>query len=95
MKHALLDLYWKYYQEPEESAELLNTELELCDGIDEEMGKKLLKMIDLHDEHLDQATLMAFELGFKLAASLASELTQEPHLFLTESHLTMVSVQKE
>ena len=46
----------------------------LCDGIDAESRRKLLRLLDVQNTLLARSTLMSFTAGFKLAAGIAGEL---------------------
>ena len=47
---------------------------EVRDGMDDEKRKKLLRLLDAQNILLEEATLMSFTAGFKLAAGIAGEL---------------------
>ena len=46
----------------------------LCDGIDAESRRKLLRLLDAQNALLVEAKLMSFTAGFKLAWGMAKEL---------------------
>ena len=47
---------------------------EVRDGMDDEKRKKLLRLLDAQNILLEEATLMSFTAGFKLAWGMAREL---------------------
>ena len=47
---------------------------EVRDGMDDEKRKKLLRLLDAQNILLEEATLMSFTAGFKLAWGMAKEL---------------------
>ena len=47
---------------------------EVRDGMDDEKRKKLLRLLDAQNMLLEEATLMSFTAGFKLAWGMAKEL---------------------
>ena len=47
---------------------------EVREGMDDEKRKKLLRLLDAQNILLEEATLMSFTAGFKLAAGIAGEL---------------------
>ena len=47
---------------------------EVRDGMDDEKRKKLLRLLDAQNILLEEATLMSFTAGFKLACGMAKEL---------------------
>ena len=47
---------------------------EVREGMDDEKRKKLLRLLDAQNILLEEATLMSFTAGFKLAADIAGEL---------------------
>ena len=46
----------------------------LCDGINAESRRKLLRLLDAQNALLAESKLMSFTAGFKLAADIAGEL---------------------
>ena len=55
----------------------------LCDGIDAESRRKLLRLLDAQNTLLVESKLMSFTAGFKLAAGIAGELGA-PYSFDTD-----------
>ena len=47
---------------------------EVREGMDDEKRKKLLRLLDAQNMLLEEATLLSFTAGFKLAAGIAGEL---------------------
>lgn len=91
VKHALMDLYWNYCSHPTECQELREVTSTLKAGLDDAQKVLLLRLQDLSHQHQDDAAFNAFEIGFKLAASLAIELSLSPRLFCDEDHLALES----
>lgn len=89
VKHALMDLYWNYCSHPTESAELKEATSTLKAGLNDAQKVLLLRLLDQSHQHQDDAAFEAFEIGFKLATSLAIELALSPHLFCDEDHLAL------
>ena len=56
---------------------------EVREGMDDEKCKKLLRLLDAQNILLEEATLMSFTAGFKLAAGIAGELGA-PYSFDTD-----------
>ena len=50
---------------------------EVREGMDDEKRKKLLRLLDAQNILLEEATLMSFTAGFKLAWGMATELEAE------------------
>ena len=46
----------------------------VCEGMDDEKRKKLLRLLDAQNMLLEEATLLSFTAGFKLAWGMAKEL---------------------
>ena len=51
---------------------------EVRDGMDDEKRKKLLRLLDAQNILLEEATLLSFTAGFKLAWGIAEELGAPP-----------------
>ena len=51
-----------------------STREEVREGMDDEKRKKLLRLLDAQNILLEEATLMSFTAGFKLAWGMAKEL---------------------
>lgn len=91
MKHGLMELYWHFFKGGDRSEALADAEEELSLTLDKEQRRLFLRVRDLRNKQVDDETFRAFEIGFKLASTLACDLAQQPHLFCGEDHLALDS----
>ena len=61
---------------------------EVREGMDDEKRKKLLRLLDAQNMLLEEATLLSFTAGFKLACGIAGELGA-PYSYDTDEEQTV------
>ena len=72
---------------PERLVRAVQSREEVREGMDDEKRKKLLRLLDAQNMLLEEATLLSFTAGFKLAWGIAGELGA-PYSYDTDEEQT-------
>lgn len=89
-------LYQRFAMEPEDErvqTEIQETYDELRKTVSRQDREKLLRLVDLEMELQEDASLLAFVSGFRLAAGIAGEL--EPYSFADEEEKRAIRLAEE